>query len=72
MTTAGAAVTHTTAETLFVEAAGVEFAYRSFGSPTEVKLNPAGPAARVDSPQPDDGVPETTNLAEGSLRPRDS
>jgi hypothetical protein len=38
MTTAGAAVTHTTAETLFVDAAGVEFAYRRFGSPAEPPL----------------------------------
>jgi pimeloyl-ACP methyl ester carboxylesterase len=38
MTTGGAAVTHTTAETLFVEAAGVEFAYRRFGSPAELPL----------------------------------
>jgi pimeloyl-ACP methyl ester carboxylesterase len=38
MTSAGAAVTHTTAETLFVEAATVEFAYRRFGSPAEPPL----------------------------------
>jgi hypothetical protein len=38
MTTAGAVVTHTTAETLFVEAAGVGFAYRRFGSPAERPL----------------------------------
>jgi pimeloyl-ACP methyl ester carboxylesterase len=38
MTTAGATVTHTTAETPFVEAAGVEFAYRRFGRPVELPL----------------------------------
>jgi pimeloyl-ACP methyl ester carboxylesterase len=30
--------THNNAETLFVEAAGVEFAYRRFGSPAELPL----------------------------------
>ncbi len=38
MTTTVAAVTHVTAETLFVEAGGVEFAYRRFGSPSERPL----------------------------------
>jgi pimeloyl-ACP methyl ester carboxylesterase len=38
MTAAGAAVTHTTAETQFVDTAGVEFAYRRFGSPAELPL----------------------------------
>ena len=33
-----AAPTHNTAETLSVEAAGVEFAYRRFGSPAELPL----------------------------------
>jgi pimeloyl-ACP methyl ester carboxylesterase len=35
---ARAGTTHTTAETLFVEAAGIEFAYRRFGSPAGTPL----------------------------------
>jgi pimeloyl-ACP methyl ester carboxylesterase len=38
VTTADATVTHNTAATLFVEAAGVEFAYRRFGNPAELPL----------------------------------
>ena len=34
----GAEITHNNAETLFVEAAGVELAYRRFGSPAEAPL----------------------------------
>jgi hypothetical protein len=33
-----AEITHNNAETLSVEAAGVEFAYRRFGSPAELPL----------------------------------
>jgi pimeloyl-ACP methyl ester carboxylesterase len=35
---AGAGTTHATAETMFVEAAGIEFAYRRFGSPAGTPL----------------------------------
>jgi pimeloyl-ACP methyl ester carboxylesterase len=38
MNTVSAGIIHNTAETLFVEAAGVEFAYRRFGSPAELPL----------------------------------
>jgi pimeloyl-ACP methyl ester carboxylesterase len=38
VTLAGAGITHTNAETLFVEAAGSEFAYRRFGSPAGTPL----------------------------------
>jgi pimeloyl-ACP methyl ester carboxylesterase len=38
MSTASARATHRTAETLFVDAAGVELAYRRFGSPAEPPL----------------------------------
>ena len=38
MSTASAEISHTNAETLSVEAAGVEFAYRRFGSPAELPL----------------------------------
>jgi pimeloyl-ACP methyl ester carboxylesterase len=38
MTTAGATVTHNDAETLSVEAAGVDFGYRRFGAPAEPPL----------------------------------
>jgi pimeloyl-ACP methyl ester carboxylesterase len=38
MNTVSSEVTHNTAETLSVEAAGVEFAYRRFGSPGELPL----------------------------------
>jgi pimeloyl-ACP methyl ester carboxylesterase len=37
-TVSGSAVTHNNAETVFVEAAGVGFAYRRFGSPAELPL----------------------------------
>jgi pimeloyl-ACP methyl ester carboxylesterase len=37
-TVGGSAVTHNNAETLFIEAAGVELAYRRFGSPAELPL----------------------------------
>jgi hypothetical protein len=36
--TVGAPFSHATAETLFVEAAGVDFAYRGPGRPIEVAL----------------------------------
>jgi pimeloyl-ACP methyl ester carboxylesterase len=38
MSTASGEITHNTAETQSVEAAGVEFAYRRFGSPAELPL----------------------------------
>jgi pimeloyl-ACP methyl ester carboxylesterase len=38
MTTASAAITHNSAETLFVEADGIEFAHRRFGRPAELPL----------------------------------
>jgi pimeloyl-ACP methyl ester carboxylesterase len=38
VTVAGAGTTHATAETMFVEAAGIEFAYRRFGSPAGTPL----------------------------------
>jgi pimeloyl-ACP methyl ester carboxylesterase len=38
VTLAGAGTTHTNAETLFVEAAGIEFAYRRFGSRADIPL----------------------------------
>jgi pimeloyl-ACP methyl ester carboxylesterase len=38
VTLAGAGTTHTNAETLFVEAAGIEFAYRRFGSRADTPL----------------------------------
>jgi hypothetical protein len=38
MNAVSAAVTHNNAETLFVEAAGVRFAYRRFGRPGELPL----------------------------------
>jgi pimeloyl-ACP methyl ester carboxylesterase len=38
VTLAGAGTTHATAETMFVEAAGIEFAYRRFGSPAGTPL----------------------------------
>jgi pimeloyl-ACP methyl ester carboxylesterase len=38
MNAVSAGITHNNAETLFVEAAGVQFAYRRFGSPAELPL----------------------------------
>ena len=38
MTTASAAITHNSAETLFVEADGIEFAYRRFGRPADLPV----------------------------------
>ena len=38
MSVAGAEISHNNAETPSVEAAGVEFAYRRFGSPAEMPL----------------------------------
>jgi len=38
MNAASAGITHNDAETLFAEAAGVQFAYRRFGSPAELPL----------------------------------
>lgn len=38
MNAVGAGITHNRAETLFIEAAGIEFAYRRFGNPAELPL----------------------------------
>jgi pimeloyl-ACP methyl ester carboxylesterase len=38
MNTVGAGITHNNAETQFVKAAGIDFAYRRFGSPAELPL----------------------------------